>query len=343
MRFDWGRRPQDSDLCIDLAVPRREYHFFKKWKWEDISARWPTSQSGYTFSDQTQLLHSIQRFFKQPSRTVGDIVYVKESYSQTRNGFPGRMNCSNGCQGIVRAVRSNLLKNTLDIDMVNGQPCVVVFACLDLNAIKTPMFEQYVNNRDGDDGMLAIIMKECKVSKGKAKQLVIITLTYEKAIRTDSPYLLALDKEAKSIQNALFARKELQWIKRFCKKENDKGSFLSHVYCFVENRLLLTVKSMIEREYKMNIAALVFDGMNIYSDANTPPFEKQDMLDRAHAECERFAPGVNMRFAFKRLDFEVESKSKTVLKQEDGKPRELFVPMDFITPVKPGTEKTNEK
>ena len=60
--------------------------------------------------------------YKQQYRPEDGVVYVKETYSQTHNGFPGRMYSANGCQGLVRAVRSNLLKETLDMDMVNGQP-----------------------------------------------------------------------------------------------------------------------------------------------------------------------------------------------------------------------------
>ena len=207
---------------------------------------------------------------------------VTETYKPPKSGFPGRLN-SSGCQGLVRAIRSNLLTETADLDMNNAQPRCVVWACKQFG-IPAPHFEYYVNHRDEPDGMLQRIMHEMDVSKGKAKQLVIITLTDSKQLRAKSPYLKKLDAEAKEIQVALMSRPELQWILSYCKADNQAGSFMSHLYHFIECKLLMRVCAMLYEEYNLDVAALVFDGLNL---ADKTKHGDQAILDRAHAVCER--------------------------------------------------------
>ena len=72
-------------------------------------------------------MKDLERFYKQPRREDGDDVIVTETYNPPKSGFPGRLN-SSGCQGLVRALRSNFLKDTADLDMNNAQPRVVVWA-----------------------------------------------------------------------------------------------------------------------------------------------------------------------------------------------------------------------
>lgn len=55
----------------------------------------------------------------------------------------------------------------------------MVFACKDLQVLETPKFSEYISKRDGEQGMLQKIIYYgmCGVSKEKAKNLVIMTLT----------------------------------------------------------------------------------------------------------------------------------------------------------------------
>jgi hypothetical protein len=74
-------------------------------------------------------------------------------------------------------------------------------------------------------------------SKGKpaAKELFQIALTYDKAA-------------ARRIQVALMQVDALQWMLPYCKEKNRKGSFISHLYQFVESRLTLHVRKELERD-----------------------------------------------------------------------------------------------
>ena len=303
-----------------MRVPRREYDYFRTWGLGDVRAAWPHNV-GYTHKDNQDLLADLQRFYLQPRRYDGDAIVVTETYRPPSSGFPGRL-CSSGCQGLLRALRSNILKETADLDMKNAQPRCIVWICSQFG-IAAPLFAQYVDHRDGADGMLQRIVHEARVSKAKAKQLVIITLTDSKPLRTSSTYLRQLDAEAKEIQRALLQRPELQWIKPYCKKENLAGSFLCHLYHFLECRLLLRVQRMLTDEFGISVAALVFDGLNV---TGRHWHNNQSILHRARAVCEEICPGINMLWVWKPLDFVLESKHKVPLTNADGSPKELRAP-----------------
>jgi len=318
--FDWSNHAPTANQELEVRVPRREYDYFRMWGLGDVRATWPHN-AGYTPADKQSLLADLQKFYEQPRRVEGDFMVVTETYRPPKSGFPGRL-YSPGCQGLVRALRSNILKETADLDMNNAKPRCIVWICGQFG-IAAPLFAQYVEHRDGVDGMLQRIMHEARVSKAKAKQLVIITLTDSKPLRTTSTYLRQLDAEAKQIQHALMQRPELQWIKPYCKKENLAGSFLCHLYHFIECRLLLRVQRMLADEFRAAVAALVFDGLNV---TGRKWHNNQDILDRAHAVCEEICPGINMLWAWKPLDFVLESKHKVPLTNADGSPKELRAP-----------------
>ena len=159
--FDWrNEKPRSGNITLEVPVSRNTFHYFKSWTLSNVKEAWAVSETGYTEQDQSNLLNDINGFYKQKSREVGDVVVVNETYSSSK-GFPGRLYSSNGCQRLVRAVRSNLLSEIADADMRNGQPTVVVYTCRNLDAIKTPTFEDYVENRDD---RLPQIMEEAGVS-----------------------------------------------------------------------------------------------------------------------------------------------------------------------------------
>ena len=73
------------------------------------------------------------------------------------------------------------------------------------------------------------------------------------------------DTEAKMIQEKLMARDELKWIMPYCgdANNNEPGSFIAHLYQFIEGKLVLAVSSAIRDEFNAKIAAIIFDGFNI--------------------------------------------------------------------------------
>ena len=326
--FDWGDTTQANEVRLKLKVPRSEYYFFKGWTIKDVKETWPCGDTGYTKQDQINLLSDLQRFYKQPHVEDGEHVVVTEIYRSPRSGFPGRLHSSSGCQGLVRALRSNLLKETADIDMNCGMPRCILWACKHFD-ILVPQLEFYIENRNGSDGMSQRIMDEAGVSKGKAKQLFIMTLTNGKKLRTSSTYLKKVDAENKETQVALMSRPELKWILPYCKADNRAGSFMSYLYYYIECKLLVRVHRMFTEEINLPVATLLFDGMNV---ADQSKHGDQVILDRASAVCEEVAPGINMLWAWKELDFALESNEKKPLTNSDGEVKELRVPESYRPP-----------
>ena len=329
MVFEWNDPTPASPVSLHVRIPRDEYYWIKTFDLKAIKQTWPCGETGYTKEDQVNLLNDLGRFYAQEFEDDGDYVVVTESYYPPKSGFPGRLNSPGGCQGLVRAVRSNLLKETADLDMNSAMQRAIVWACKQFG-ILVGQFEFYIHNRDGPNGMLQRIMDEHNVSKGKAKQLGIMTLTSSEKLRTRSAYLKKLDVEAKEMQAALMVRPELQWILPYCKEDNRAGSFMCHLYHFIECKLLMRVCDMLVNEMGIAVAALVFDGLNV---ADKSKHGDQAILDRARAACEEVAPGINMPWAWKELDFVLESKEKQPLTNPDGSLKELRVPEGYEAPA----------
>ena len=71
--------------------------------------------------------------------------------------------------------------------------------------------------------------------------------------------------------------------------------------------------TMLVDEFGVDVAAIVFDGLNI---ADKSKHGNQQILDRASAVCEEVCPGIGMVWAWKELDFVLESKDKKLLTDE---------------------------
>merc|ERR1711965_301548 len=168
-------------------------------------------------------------------------------------------------------------------------------------------------------------MEEASVTKCKAKELFTMAYTSGKPIMgVSSPDFKKLDKEAKEVQQKLMQVPELQWIKPFCKEDNLRGSFISHLFQWIECKLLVPVSRAVSAKFKTLIAALVFDGFNV---ADASLHGNEEVLDYAHAVCEEICPGIDMRWAWKELDFMVKSKDTRQPLQE------LRVPESFVAPA----------
>ena len=105
---------------------------------------------------------------------------------------------------------------------------------------------------------------------------------------------------------------------------------MSRLYHFAERKLLACVCDMLERD-GIRIAALVFDGTNI---ADKSQHGNQTILDNARDACDKIAPGINMIWAWKELDYVLRSSDKEPLIDVDGSLRELRVPDDYTPPRK---------
>ena len=327
--FDWSDTTPAAAVSLDVPVPRRTWCWLQNWTLNDVQAMRPCDTK-WKKEDQKQLLADIKAVLKLPHRFVIVAVECRPS----ANGFPGRLYSK--LAGLCGPIRANLLEESADIDMSMAQLRIVRWVCnhCPSQQMPTPMLDYLIANRDGDNGMIRRLMDETGCSKGKAKSEYIAAFNSGKPrnhIKSD--FYKKVDTEAKEIQRFLMARPELQWILQYCKDGDGgiAGSFMAHLFHWVECKLLAAVSGVISAEFSVAIAALVFDGFNI---ADASLHGNQAVLDRAHSVCEQVCPGVNMLWAWKPLDFGVKSVDKLVpITNADGSLREVRVPADFVAPA----------
>ncbi len=274
-----------TPFTIRLRVRARVYDALKAWRLPQVMQQWPTASTEVSERDGELILEKVRLFLQQEAVREGEHYVVTEVYAQQASGFPGRLT-STGCQGIKGAIRANILCDTADLDMNNAQARCILWVCRAFG-IETPMWRQYCDERDGPHGMLQRLQDEARVSKGRAKQLAIMTLNSQGSIGSGrSTYLRDLDRESKMIQRKLLARPELLWIRKSCKSSNVPGSFMAYLFNLIECRLLLRVRRMLEEEFDLHAAALVFDGLNVHDPA---AHGDKRILERAFEVCEEVA------------------------------------------------------
>ena len=319
--FSWSDMTPAEQLIIEVRVPRRTWCWFQTWTLKEVKAMRPCDKK-WSKEDQREVLASLKRVLAQPTRVDGEYVYIAEQYFPAKNGFPGRLT-SAGLQGLQGQIRANLLAETADIDMSMCMHRILLWVCNQFN-VATPQLEFYIRHRDGPNGMLQYVMDNANVTKGKAKELYTMAYTSARPINVPNcPRFKQLDNEAKEIQQQLMRVPQLDWILPFCKEDNRPGSFVAHLFQWIECKLVVPVSKAMSAEFNTPTAALVFDGFNL---ADASLHGNTAALDLAHAVCEQVCPGIDMHWAWKELDFMVKSK-------DTRRPiKELRVPDSFVAP-----------
>jgi hypothetical protein len=337
LSFDQGSQTVNFDL--ELPIPDRIHAYFKSWDVKQVKETWPCGLTGYTKEEQVGLYDALQRFLGQPVRD-GDpgYVVVTEQYTSPVGGFPGAVTSESG--RLVRALRANFLKHTSELALV-GDAMVrcIRWVCekfdIDSDQLKVLIRRMDRNNDESESDrppkLLRKLMSENGVSREKADQLIVSAFITSRKIRTSSKTLKAFDTEAKSVQVALMALPELQWIKSFCDSENPAGSFMSRLYEFVEHGLLMRVFDAVKSDFAgVSIVAMGSDCLDVHGDVQAV---EQDILARAQDVCEAAAPGLGVRWEWRPHSCVVEHKTSGVsIKDTEGRQKEIIVPGSFVPP-----------
>ena len=326
-------------IVIEAKFPRHAFEWISSITFKDIEGM-RDGDKGWKHEDKVSLMNDIHSIISKPHYIVGDNVFMCETYTTSKNGFPGRL-YSNGCQSVWRPIRSNLLANTTDVDMSMAMPRILLWVCKQLD-IDTPELAHFITNRDGRDGILCRVAQEEGISLKKAKEISNIPWTYNRYMDTKSPALKKIDQEAKQVQEKLMSCPGLKWILPYCKNHNTEGSFISHLYQYVECQLLLHVYHMFTNKLNIPVVALVFDGLNLDGKRH---YENDSILTHAQNACEEVCPGINMIWSFKEIDFTVTKVSslKTIY-TANGQAKELRAPVaisnDAIIPPNEDIDQT---
>lgn len=300
----------------ELKVEKRTYHWLKSLTLADVKA-WRPCDKKWTKVDQDKQFKEIQSFLRQPHEESTDEdgrkwVCVFERVQPSMSGFPARFYSL--VAKLYRPVRANVLENTADMDMSIAMQRCISWVC-NVFDVECGVLTYYIDHRED---VLQQYMDDTGHARHRAKEAFQIPLTWSQTMRgVKNDFHKRYEAERKRIQQALMKVPELQWMLGHCKEDNRVGSFISHLYQFIESKLVMAVAS----RSPSPVHGYIFDGLNL---ADKSLFGTQPPLDEAHAICEDIAPGINMVWAWKPPDFMIRSKER----QEDI--GELHVPEAFV-------------
>ena len=295
----------------ELKVDCRTYYWLKSLKLGDVKA-WRPCDKKWTKADQEKQFKEIQKFLRQGHvEESAEWVSVFERVQPSMSGFPARFYSM--VAQLWRPIRANVLEHTADMDMSIAMQRSIRWVCL-LFDKECGALTHYVEHRPE---VLQKFMDDMGHTRERAKEAFQIPLTNSQPMRgVKNEFHKRYDAECKRIQQELMKVPELQWMLPHCKESNRAGSFISHLYQFIESKLLMAVASRAAAP----VFGYIYDGLNL---ADKSLFDTQPPLDEARNICEEIAPGINMVWAWKPPDFTIRSKEK----QEDI--GELRVPDGF--------------
>jgi len=232
---------------------------------------------------------------------------VKRIYSYTQTTpleVGGRLYCGNSLQSIPKKIRGFLLKEiATDIDMKNAHPVILRYLC-QINKIHCPELEYYCNHRDE-------ILDAGDRDKIKTMYLCAVN-TDEINKKTKDVNFKKFDKECKEIQKKLTS---LECYKHIVdtvptsRNYNWLGSAINRILCVFENHILQEVLNFLNKK-QIEILSLAFDGLLMYGNY----YDDVEMLNEINLYIESKFAGLNMQFAYKQHDDELEMPAE----DEDG-------------------------
>ena len=188
---------------------------------------------------------------------------MQTKYSYCRGRSNGRQYGEDSIQNVKGDVRNFIATGTTDIDLANAHPVLLQNICVD-NDIHCSTLKNYVADREN---ILTSIMEDDNIDRNKAKEKVLIATNTNKHIKTKNIFLKNYSMEIKTIQKVLMATPKFKYLIKFANdtKGNIQGSFINHVLCVEEDRVLMLIKEKCE-ENGLEPFALMFDGLMVYGD-----------------------------------------------------------------------------
>ena len=179
-------------------------------------------------------------------------------------------------------------KNIKDIDMDNSHPVILSNLC-QKNEISCNILKNYVENRD-------LILDSFGNNRKSVKEmfLTILNRDFKDKYSDDNRinnYLKLLEKEIIGIQKYFYVKDKRYFEKGF----NFKSKNLSRIILDIENRILqIMINYFVSK--KVNIFALEYDGLKIYSD-KSKHFSINDSEKIILKKT-----GINMKLLFKTIN-----------------------------------------
>jgi len=222
----------------------------------------------------------MDKYIDQLKTHLAYIVSKKGNYSQSYKYSRGMKNQGRqyvkkfGIQSLQKDLRGFLCGMLFnDYDMINAHPSILLYVRDKyFKKQKLPNLEMYIKNRND-------VFKKWDINK---KQ-ILISMNKATPMKTDNPFLLAIDKEFKQMQTLIFHSTEDVFIdipKTGLKKENKKGCFLNRSLCVFENNILTEAMELFNSK---DIGSAMFDGFFLSAELSS-----DEVLDKLNNTTEKY-------------------------------------------------------
>ncbi len=139
---------------------------------------------------------------------------------------------------------------TVDYDMINAHPCVLLYMCNTLECLKneqTVYLKQYVDDRE------SILERECI-----SKHTVLKTMNKDRVNNIKSAWLQRFHKELRPIKDIVYAQFQQEFVLDKARK-NLKSQVLNQLICRYENQILMEACTAV-RNFNGVVSTYTFDG-----------------------------------------------------------------------------------
>ena len=269
------------------------------------------------------------KYLSNKTRVKNNIV----KYNYANGKTCGRLFGDDTIQSLVKNIRGFICDGvSTDIDMVNCHPVILLALCEEHN-IYASYLENYVYEREK---CISDIRNNDCVTSDVAKKKILTATNSNTYMRSKSSFLTNYDKEMKRIQKEFLLIHEYRYVKEFVNNtDNFQGSFINHVLCIHENEILKCMRAFCD-DKKIEIQALMFDGLMVYGDIN----------EFTLSEIENY---IHTNSMFKKIKLKIKKHEYNLVMPDDYVVKNLVLDYDSakkqfeLENCKVGAEFVNEK
>ncbi len=190
---------------------------------------------------------------------------VEAKYDFSTGRKDGRMYGKNSIQTLWKEMRGFVCEGiATDLDLENAHPVLLKNICVKYD-IECPNLKELIYKREM---CLEKIMEADNLSRGEAKIKILKATNKNTPTKSSCEFFKNYDKEMKKVQVKIQEIEDYNYIKPFANKErNFNGSFMNHILCVEENKILQMIKNCCE-DNEVKIHSLMFDGLMVYGDVS---------------------------------------------------------------------------
>jgi hypothetical protein len=271
--------------------------------------------------EKQKLFNLVQSFCKAHIKCKGEIRRVYAKPQLTPGEVDNRLYCGHSAQSLPGEFRRFFFGDTTtDLDMKNCHPVILRYICW---KHRIPCLELNKFIADREEILSGFPDRE------KAKKLFLTSVNSDEEKKSErNKTFRKFDTEMKGIHKLVLAIPEYKAIIDTVpntKQYNKNGSAINRILCSYENQILQVIISALNQRGGLEVAALMFDGLNIYGSEHAGD---DSLLEFVQCEIEKAFPDLHMELAYKEQECKVLALPEEAVGEasEDSKmtPQEQF-------------------